>query len=346
MDTGSYQSLLSDIELFIEKNNYPAIFLLADKTVFDLYPDFFANIFKNKKLSVFTMQSDEQHKSIEQAEKIWKEMLSAQLQKDTLFINWGGGVVSDIGGFVAATYKRGIDYINIPTTLLSMIDAAIGGKTAINANDIKNCIGSITLPKKVFVSQLFLDTLPQTEILSGFGELMKYALIGNADLWIEIAEFEKIERSSILTEWILFCKNYKENITFQDLYDNANRRLLNFGHTIGHAFESLAMHKKQNISHGHAIALGMICEAYISVLQGLLPKEKALEIKNVILRHFPLINISENDHHLLMQFINADKKNCNNCINITLLEEIGKGKINGITNDKEIEDALSFLKNQ
>lgn len=271
----------------------------------------------------------EESKTIRNAEKIWQKMISGGAGRHTLIINLGGGVITDLGGFIASTLKRGVTYINIPTTLMGMVDASIGGKTAVNAGRIKNQIGTFYLPAAVFIHTGFLSTLPKEHFLSGLGEIIKYALIADEPLWKKI-------RSSSRND--LLSHNHKKYETFiersvkikgtvvnEDFREEGKRALLNFGHTVGHAFESLSMSDgKENLSHGHAIALGMICESFISNEIAGLEKEVMNEIQKVILGLFPHVPLLKEDIPAVMNFIMNDKKKSGGEINMTLLEKAGK----------------------
>ncbi|MFA6950575.1 MAG: 3-dehydroquinate synthase [Lentimicrobiaceae bacterium] len=270
------------------------------------------------------IEPGEVYKTIQTCEFIWTQLAGAGANRQSLLINLGGGVITDMGGFAAATFHRGMPFINIPTTLMSMIDAGIGGKTGVNIASLKNMAGLFVNPQAVFVWPGFLKTLPHKYLLSGYAEIMKDALIADADLWKDLIKFhitainnwdDLLHRSAMIK-----CK-----VVNNDPQETGSRRLLNFGHTFGHAFETFSLrHDTSPISHGEAIAMGMICEAYISYcLIGFDLPELEEVIRNILLNfdHYPIesSNIDE-----LFEIIMYDKKNRNGNILITMLKSIGK----------------------
>ena len=264
-------------------------------------------------------------------------------------------MVMDLGGFVSSTYQRGIPFVNIPTTLLSMIDAAIGGKNGINLNSVKNAVGTIKLPQEVIINPQFLMTLPPQQLLNGFGEMLKYALIGNKALWDELKILQSIHYQDIKKDWIDKCVAFKENIVQEDLYDTGLRHILNFGHTIGHGIEAWALDNDcrdarpcvstENIPHGHAVALGMVAESYLSMKYGLLSSSEYDEIRDTIIRFYGsyLQNIENQNILKIVSFCLHDKKNLDGRINITMLEGIGHASPNHWVSKEECEEAIREL---
>ncbi|HSN49620.1 MAG TPA: 3-dehydroquinate synthase family protein, partial [Bacteroidales bacterium] len=253
--------------------------------------------------------------------------------RNTLLINLGGGVVTDLGGFAASTYKRGIPFINIPTTLLGMVDAAIGGKTAVNEGTIKNQIGTFALPAGVFIFPGFLATLPAYHLKGGYGEIIKYALIADADLWdgIKSSHFSDLTAHPFNeAQWNFFIKKsiqIKTTLVNEDFKEKGVRAVLNFGHTIGHAMESLSMlpgHRP--LSHGHAIALGMICESYLSVQKAGLSSQVQDEIAAVVLADFDPFRLSGEDINTLLSVLQQDKKRSGEEIKFSLIEKPGEAR--------------------
>lgn len=317
-----------NINRFIQSSQPSQIMVLVDAKVALLYPDYLNFLPNEIPVIKYIVPEGEKSKSIEQVVLIWNELLNNHFDKDALIINLGGGMISDLGGFIASTFKRGISFINIPTTILAMIDASIGGKNGINHNNIKNCIGTINLPKAVYCDYQFIDTLDIKEIHNGFGELIKYALIGNKKMWDELCTIDSLEAKTIKNEWIEACINYKNKIVDEDLMDENLRRKLNFGHTIGHAIESYCLKQLQPIAHGHAIAIGMIFESEISYQHNLLSYNELCEIKDFILRFFEVPDICHTNMKDIANLTLEDKKNKNHVIYITLLEKIGSACIN------------------
>lgn len=335
------------------KNNINKIAVIADQNVLQLFPYYLDELYADVPKFVLTVLPGEQNKNIDEAVYLWQNFQEHHIDKKSLIINFGGGKVSDLGGFVASTYQRGIPFINIPTTLLGMIDAAVGGKNGINLNGVKNVVGTFYLPEKIIVDTQFLKTLSPSQLLDGFGEMIKYALIGNGALWNEFIKKENIHAKDIKKEWIDSCIAFKNKIVQEDLYDQGIRHILNFGHTIGHALEAYHMktpHSGENIlthtiSHGHAVALGIIAESYLSFRHNLLPQSTYEEIRNFILQLYQntLKNISISEINDIVQLCLLDKKNLDGQINITMLEAIGKASPNHWISKEECEEAIRNL---
>ena len=338
---------MMDLELKPNK-----IAIIADQNVLQLFPYYIDTLGFDAPIHVFSVVPGEQNKSIAEAVYLWQNLLENHFDKRSLIINFGGGMVSDLGGFVASTYQRGIPFINIPTTLLSMIDAAIGGKNAINLNGVKNMVGTINLPEKVMIDTLFLKTLSPLQIYDGFGEMIKYALIGNESLWDEIKRLEKIKCQDIKKEWLDYCVHFKEKTVQKDLYDQGPRHILNFGHTMGHAIEAYFMQKDKDekrfvptVSHGHAVALGIVMESYLSYRNGLLSQPVFEEIREVIFRYYKNVikDLSSSQIKETVEFCLLDKKNVNGRINVTMLEAIGHATPNHFVTQKECEEAMTQI---
>ncbi|MBP5664163.1 MAG: 3-dehydroquinate synthase [Bacteroidales bacterium] len=337
------------MELKLKPNK---IAIIADQNVLQLFPYYIDTLGFEAPIHIFSVLPGEQNKSIEEAVYLWQNLMENHFDKRSLIINFGGGMVSDLGGFVASTYQRGIPFINIPTTLLGMIDAAVGGKNAINLNGVKNVVGTVSLPEKVVIDTLFLKTLSPLQILDGFGEMLKYALIGNISLWNEIKGLGTIKSQDIKKEWIDWCVSFKEKIVQEDLYDKGLRHILNFGHTMGHAIEAYFMQKDRDekksfhtVSHGHAVALGMVMESYLSYHYGLLSQAAFEEIQTVLLRYYKNVikNFPASQIKKIVEFCLLDKKNVNGRINITMLESIGKSSPNHFVSEEDCAEAIKQL---
>jgi 3-dehydroquinate synthase len=291
-------------------------------------------------IDAIQLPAGEQFKNINTLAGIWKDLTDNNFRRDGLVINLGGGVISDIGGFAAATYKRGVDFINIPTTLLGMVDAAIGGKTGIDFFDFKNQIGVIKQPKGVFCDVSFLKTLPQEELLSGFAEVIKHGLINDQKYYeyCTSTPFEKLDWNKVVKGSV----SIKSNIVKADPEEKGIRKFLNFGHTIGHAIESYHLEKGTPILHGFAVAKGMVVEAYLSVQAGLLSESEFKQIENTLTQLFPKVSIAENEIPGLIQKMKNDKKNQSDTINFTFLQSIGKAMYNQTASEDLIAKALSI----
>ncbi|MDR1346100.1 MAG: 3-dehydroquinate synthase [Bacteroidales bacterium] len=324
---------------WLEKHPCSAIVILADSAVWELYDTLFDGLERYASITLMTIQGGEQAKSLETVSALWKKMLENRIDKEALLLNVGGGSVSDAGGLVAATYKRGIRYINVPTTLLAMVDAATGGKTAINFNGIKNSIGVIALPQEVFISTLFLQSLPGEELLNGFAELLKYALIADSALWRTVRNLTEINGDTVLPKWIEGAVAFKKRVVAQDLHDRGVRRCLNFGHTAGHALEAF-FYGRAPLTHGHAVALGMAVEAWLSHFCGSLPRQEAIDIQQFIARFYPFVKLQDSDVQEITALCLQDKKSSFGAINCTLLAQTGHYTVNNSVSSEDMQMAL------
>lgn len=327
-------------------SNINKIGVIADQNVMLLYPYYLDTIKGDKPCYIFSVLPGERNKSITEATYLWQNLMENQFDKNSLIINFGGGMISDLGGFVASTFKRGIPFINVPTTLLAMIDAAAGGKNGVNLNLAKNMVGSFCLPQDVIIDTLFIKTLSPYELYNGFGELIKYALIGIPHIWNEIKDIRHVNHRNIKKEWIDNCVAFKTQIVQQDFYDRGPRHILNFGHTIGHAIESCSMDSSRPLSHGHAVALGMVAEAYLSHRRKLLSAEDYDSIRHHILHLFSKIdnkNTGTDFKEKILSFCYLDKKNTNHQINVTMLKGIGQALPDQVITAEECLDALQQI---
>lgn len=293
---------------------------------------------------IIEINSGEENKVLDICYQIWLTLSEFKADRNALLINLGGGVITDLGGFVASTYKRGIDFINIPTTLLSQIDASVGGKTGIDFEGLKNMIGVFNEPKGVFVYPPFLKTLDKRQMLSGYAEALKHALIKDATYWTDL-QANYLSNAENWEQLIAKSVQIKNDIVLADPFEKNERKLLNFGHTIGHAIESCSLKKDEMpLLHGEAIAIGMICESYISSKQLKLSENELKEISATIVSTYPKYKMDESCYHELIELMKNDKKNDNDTINFTLLSKIGEGVINQNVEMDLIIDALNFYK--
>ncbi|PLX02012.1 MAG: 3-dehydroquinate synthase [Marinilabiliales bacterium] len=283
---------------------------------------------------VISINTNVNNKSIDQTIHVWNELAKLGAERDTLLINLGGGVVTDLGGFAAATFKRGISFVNFPTSLLGMVDAAIGGKTGLDFGGLKNQIGLFTNPICVVIDPIFLKTLDQKQLLSGYAELLKCGLIMDIDLWdsLESQRYDKVEEWDSL---IVQSARNKVDIVRHDTFEKGLRKILNFGHTVGHAIESYLLNKGLDITHGEAVAAGMICETYISSKLYEFECKRIKEIITTIDHNFPRFNLKKDDIPALMEFLKHDKKNKGGQYRFSLLRRLGKA-----VHDIEVEDDL------
>ena len=312
-----YESLIK----IIDEKKYSKIFLLVDENT----ENFCLNIFKDKTNldpNLIKIKSGEENKNIHTCIKIWNSLINLNADRKSLLINLGGGVITDIGGFSANTFNRGIDFVNIPTTLLSIVDASVGSKTGINQNGIKNKIGTFYDPKLVIIDTEYLKTLEQRQINSGYCEIFKHSLISKQNSKFEyLVDCDEIDFSS---EIIINSINIKNNFVFEDKYEKKLRKGLNFGHTIGHAIETHFMSSDKKLLHGEAIAIGIIIESYLSKEICGFDIEKVDKIKNHLLTIFPKIKFNSSSKNNIIKMMEHDKKNIEKEVNFVLLSDIGK----------------------
>ena len=284
------------------------------------------------------------HKTLQSLAHVWEELGNGGATRHTLLINIGGGMVTDLGGFAASTFKRGINYINIPTTLLSMVDASVGGKTGINFNGLKNEIGVFNNASTVILDTQFLKTLDAENICSGYAEMLKHGLISNEQMWAELLRFD-LEHPDLqqLRRMVADSVAVKERIVTEDPTEKGIRKALNLGHTVGHAFESLALTRKP-VLHGYAVAWGLICELYLSTLKTGFPTDKMRQSVTFIKEHYGKMPVTCDDYPTLLELMTHDKKNVAGTINFTLLGGIGDIRINQTATKEEICEALDFYR--
>lgn len=286
------------------------------------------------------IDAGDEEKNATSLHHIWSKMQFHGVDRSNLLINLGGGVITDIGGFAASTYKRGIPFVNIPTTLLGMVDAAIGGKTAINLSKIKNQVGTFKHAETVIIYPPFLETLPDEEKRSGYAELVKTALVFNKSLFQQLMNMDFMDHFD--DEIIRMAAGLKQAVTQKDFLDRAERQCLNFGHSIGHALEALYFSHGKELSHGYAVAAGILCEAYISKWVTKLPHEDFEDIQKHILEGFPKVAFSVEDIQNILALIKHDKKNYDGKIQMSLIKGIGQCEFGITVPEKAIRDALVY----
>jgi 3-dehydroquinate synthase len=289
--------------------------------------------------ATITIGAGDQHKTLDTLTHVWSELQRMGATRHSLMINLGGGMVTDLGGFAASTFKRGIHYINIPTTLLSMVDASVGGKTGINFGGLKNEIGVFNNADSVILDTTFLKTLDQPNLLSGYAEMLKHALISNEKMWAEHLRFDLTHLAQMVADSVAV----KQHIVTEDPTERGLRKALNLGHTAGHAFESLAL-EHTPILHGYAVAYGLIVELYLSCVKTGFPTDKMHQTVQFIKEQYGKMTITCNDYPRLLQFMHHDKKNEGSAINFTLLAGIGELRINQTATEEEIMEALDFYR--
>ena len=314
----------------LQENKYSKIFLIVDENTNEYcLPEFLPLLSTEIPFEIIELESGEIHKNIQTCTEVWTILTELGADRKSLILNLGGGVITDLGGFVASTFKRGIDFINIPTTLLGMVDASVGGKNGVDLGTLKNQVGTITNPKMVVIDTRFLDTLAQNQMRSGLAEMMKHGLISNKKYWDRFLDLTQLDTSDLDT-LIHEAIGIKNHIVQQDPTENGIRKALNFGHTLGHAIESyfLENEDKTTLLHGEAIAIGMILESYLSLEKNLITSSEYLEIKNTIKSIFSTVEFSEKDLAPICDLLIHDKKNEYGKIQFALLDGIGGVKTN------------------
>ena len=328
----------SELNTHINSTKPSKIFVLVDTNTHDLcLPQFLAQLESGEiEVEVMEMPEGEENKTIDICMGVWEALSEYGADRKSLLINLGGGVVTDLGGFVASTYMRGIEYINAPTSLLAMVDASVGGKTGVDLGHLKNQVGVISEGSMVLVDVSFLDTLPKNQMVSGFAEMLKHGLINDRKYWNTLTDLKKLDLTD-LDKLIYDSIIIKNNVVSEDPTEKGLRKILNFGHTLGHAIESFYLENddKTTLLHGEAIAIGMILEAYISSKTNSLSVKDLNEISKGILKTFSKITFEKEDLKAIIKLLKHDKKNSHGVIKFVLLESIGKAKI-----DCEVDNAI------
>lgn len=326
---------------------YSSVFILADNNTHTLcLPQLIKYVPALQKAEVLCIKTGEKEKNIENCLYIWRKLSRWRADRNSLLINLGGGVITDIGGFAASVFKRGIAFINIPTTLLAMADASVGGKTGIDLDDIKNEIGLFRYPEMVIIDEHYLKSLPERELKSGMAEILKHGLIADEKLWQEMRK-QSGGGSASWNEAIRASNIIKSHVVTKDPYEQKGlRKILNFGHTIGHGIESHFLGTRTPLLHGEAIALGMVCEAWLSQKINGLPKSQYEEIAQSLLSIYPLKEIDESASEKIVMHLRNDKKNFKEKIRFALLSKIGACTYDHEISVDLIKESFKVLKNK
>ena len=334
------------------------LFVLTDSHTAEYCLPILADFIGQIPYHLLTIEAGEQSKNLASVQAVWDFMLKHRATREALLINLGGGVITDLGGFAAATYMRGIRFVNIPTTLLAMVDASSGGKTGVDYQGIKNVIGTFTPPVATLIHPDFLRTLPSTELLSGFAEMLKHALIASPKEWIKLLQLaqEELPQEQFVEALssigaLQASIQIKENVVSQDPREAGLRKILNFGHTVGHAIESTMLHQTtpdytrlHHISHGYCVLWGMVAEVYLSVVHTGCPREVLQQLTQIMLQWYgrPQCDCKQREELIARMYL--DKKNSANYPpNFTLLQEVGKPLINQCVKESDIDEALEYL---
>ena len=337
--------IVPTLDACLRDKKYDRIFLLDDTVTHVHCLPLLSAWVEERGVQVLTMEAGDVAKNLDTLSSIWQQLTEKGASRHSLLINLGGGVVTDLGGFAAATFKRGIDFINIPTTLLSMVDAAVGGKTGINFAGLKNEIGAFRSAIDIIVDTTFLRTLDNENICSGYAEMLKHALLHNATMWAEHLQQDLQHPDyETLARLVQQSIEVKERIVGEDPHEKGLRKALNLGHTFGHAFESLALSQGRPVLHGYAVAWGIVCELYLSsVLLGF-PSAHFHPTVRFVRETYGQFSFTCKDYDRLLDYIRHDKKNVGGQTNFTLLADIGQIRLDCQANRDLICEAFDFLR--
>ena len=339
------ESLEKSLIHAIERCPHDKLFILTDEHTRRLCLPALVNLPEIKEAVSITIGAEDVHKTLETLASVWTALSNQGATRHSLLINLGGGMVTDLGGFTAATFKRGMAYINLPTTLLAMVDASVGGKTGINFNGLKNEIGAFAPASSVLIETDFLRTLDAANFFSGYAEMLKHGLISRTDHWAELLNFDTAHIDyRALKQLVGQSVQVKEEIVAQDPYEKGIRKALNLGHTVGHAFESLALAENRPVLHGYAVAWGMVCELYLSHLRVGFPKDKMRQTIQFIKENYGIFHFDCKKYEQLYAYMTHDKKNTSGIINFTLLKEIGDICINQTADKETIFEMFDFYR--
>jgi 3-dehydroquinate synthase len=332
---------LSDLKSFLDNSNYSKIFFLTDLNTSEHCMPVIGKYLPNlDNYDIIEVDPGEENKNIDYCIGVWRMLLDFDADRNSLLINLGGGVITDMGGFAASTYKRGIDFVQIPTTLLSQVDASVGGKTGIDLGSVKNIIGTFAQPKAVFISPEFLTTLDKRQLVSGFAEIVKHGLIADK---VYFENIKSVDPTNVQSEIVYRSVEIKNHVVTTDPYEKGLRKTLNFGHTIGHAIETYSLKTDKNpLLHGEAIAIGMICEGFLSHKHNSLNGAELDELIAFIKSVFPDYSFSKEIYQEVLEYMKNDKKNLQGKIGFALLSEIGKCDYNIYLEEALIFESLDF----
>ena len=336
--------LKTELAKAIAECEHDRIFVLVDETTNKLCWSLVKDYLCLKDAQTIVIGATDRRKNLDTLVHVWESLQQGKATRHSLLINLGGGMVTDLGGFAASTYKRGINFINIPTTLLAMVDASVGGKTGINFGGLKNEIGVFNDAEFVLLDTNWLRTLDEENIRSGYAEMLKHGLIANETMWAELINFNLAQPDlRHLASMLDKSVRIKERIVAEDPHEKGIRKALNLGHTFGHAFESWAM-KRQPVLHGYAVAFGLIAELYLATTRTDFPTERMRQTVNFIRAYYGSLPITCNDYPELIELMHHDKKNRGNEINVTLLGGIGDIRIDQTITEEDIKEALDFFR--
>lgn len=339
------ENIRTTLSAAINQVAHDRLFVLTDETTLQLCWPVVRSLPQMEAAQMITIGATDEQKTLQTLANVWTALQQGGATRHSLIVNLGGGMVTDLGGFAASTFKRGIAYINVPTTLLSMVDASVGGKTGINFGGLKNEIGVFNCSESVLLDGEFLRTLDLENILSGYAEMLKHGLISNRNHWAELLnyDFQALDLRR-LTQLVAESVQVKEKIVAEDPTEQGIRKALNLGHTIGHAFEALALEQERTVLHGYAVAWGLVCELYLSAKRCGFPSEVLHPTVQFIRQHYGNFAFTCDHYDRLFEFMTHDKKNTAGQVNFTLLADIDDIRINQTATQAEIFEALDFLR--
>ena len=330
-----------ELNKLVASKSYSSIFILVDENTHEhCYSKFIPKLETTSPIEIIEIESGEIHKNLDTCTGVWNVLTELNADRRSLLITLGGGVITDLGGFVASTYKRGIDFVNIPTTLLSMVDASVGGKTGVDLGVLKNQIGLFANPEMVLVDPEYLPTVTPREIRSGIAEIIKYGLTYDVSLYQTIKENPNLNIADLIHRSI----EIKNEVVLKDPKEQNLRKILNFGHTIGHAIESYFLESefKENLTHGEAIAIGMVAECYLSSKLFDFSEQELMELKELVLTIYGKVSILESDFNGILEYLKHDKKNVSGQVNFVLLNKLEETKIDCKVSNELIIDSINY----
>ncbi len=352
VNAGSYKIHLGDrsfseLKMLLAERKYSAVFILVDENTFShCYPLLLSKISSLKSAILLRVQSGETNKTIETCVALWEKLAEEGADRHSLLINLGGGVIGDLGGFVAATYLRGIDFVQVPTTLLAQVDASVGGKLGVDMGPVKNQVGVFASPEMVMIAPAFLTTLPERELLGGYAEVIKHALIRDAKYWDKVLDLAGLRTADTLP-MILRSVQIKTEVVKRDPAESGLRKILNFGHTVGHAFESFSLENDTSpMIHGEAVATGMVAEAWLSWKKKLLSKEELQEISSFLMHTYKSWNFNKFDEKRVLELMKYDKKNRAGKFRFSLLKGIGRAVFDVECSATQVRDSIEYYRDQ
>lgn len=335
-----FENSLGELRQFLNEKRYSKVFVLVDSNTEIHCLPILQEALGDIQFDLIEVSPGEENKNIDFCIGIWRMLLDFGADRNSILINLGGGVITDMGGFAASTFKRGIDFVQVPTTLLSQVDASVGGKTGIDMGDVKNIIGTFTQPKAVYIHTGFLKTLSERELRSGYAEVIKHGMIYDLNLFNSIRNLSPADLNDQIIHRSVEIKN---EVVIEDPLEKGLRKILNFGHTIGHAVESWSLrHDEQPLLHGEAIAIGFICEAWLSVKRNGLKQSELEEIVKTLKNIYPAYKLDKSSYPELLEIMKNDKKNTAGKISFSLLTEIGKCGFDVFCTEDEIFESLDY----